>query len=203
MRRATIALIGCLGLLLSLLAVPAEASWDWGKKVPQATTTVTTPGHGVAMGGQPNWWTICVANGYGPTAGLVSNWNWPGRQLDVNVQNRCDGYSITNRMTIDNVSNYGACIQYSNLGHTTYKYQHGGTGAYYYIWNQNPVIWINTASHCHRDNVQLYHNIQKGVGYILGLAYGTCDLCIMGPDTNNTPYVTNGDSLDTNVIYQL
>jgi hypothetical protein len=169
-----------------------------------AQAVVDSAGNGYAMGVQPNYWTICVANGYGPTVGgPVLSWNYPGRQLAVHLQNRCDGYSITNRLTIDNINNSGACIQYTRLNNTApTKYQHGGSGAGYYIWNNNPVIWINTRSGCNNAGGQLEHNAGKGMGYILGLAYDDCNDCIMGPDNNLVTRASNGDSLDANVIYQ-
>jgi hypothetical protein len=184
------ALLSAFVLGLSLISVPANAKPE----------TVETGSNGFAMGGYPNYWTICVANGYGPTAGVINNWNWEGFRLTVNVQNRCDGYSITNRMTIDNFATMGgACIVYTNT-HKTWSPARGK-----YIWDQNPVVWINTVAGCFDNNTELYHNIQKGVGYVLGLGYNpnTCG-CIMGSsdyDTNNIPYVTYGDALDMNVIY--
>lgn len=170
---------------------------------PSGTQQVETAGNGYAMGVQPDYWDICVANGYGPSAGgPVLSWNYPGRQLNVHLLNRCDGYSVTNRLTIDNVNNSGACIQYTRLNSTApTKYQHGGSGAAYYIWNNNPVVWINTSAACFQNAAQLYHNMAKGIGYILGLAYSTCTECVMG--NNNDVYnATNADSLDANVIYQ-
>jgi len=213
-------------------APAATQSWDWGKsasdadKIPCDKTAkmcktgykangldtvvpnslaspdaVDTAGNGFAMGVLPNYWTLCVANGYGPTVGgPVLSWNYPGRALTISLRNVCTGYSITNRMTIDNVNNAGACIQYSNLGNMGLQ-QHWGP--YYYIWNQNPVIWVNTRSGCNNAGGQLVHNAAKGVGYILGLAYSTCNDCVMGPDNNLVPGATNGDSLDANTIYQM
>ena len=195
-----------------------EWGWEWGNKIPcdkskmcktaapavaQATPdTVDTAGNGFAMGVLPNYWTLCVANGYGPTvSGPVLGWNYPGRALTISLRNVCTGYSITNRMTIDNVNNAGACIQYSNLGHTPNQMQHWGP--YYWVWNQNPVIWVNTRSGCNNAGGQLEHNAAKGVGYILGLVYGTCTDCVMGPDNNLVTRATNGDSLDANTIYQM
>lgn len=168
----------------------------------QASPVVAQTGaNGFAMGSYPNYWTICVANGYGPTAGLVENWgNWPGRRLVVNALNRCTGYSITNRMTIEaENAPGGACISYTNT-HKTWSPARGK-----YIWDQNPIVWINTAPGCFDNNTELYHNIQKGVGYVLGIGYNPngC-LCVMGSDsfdTNNIPYVVNADSLDASVIY--
>lgn len=191
MRKATALLAAVLAALFSWLAVPAQA----------------TQGNGYAMGVKPNYWTICVANGYGPTvSGPVLSWNYPTHQLEVHLQNRCDGYSVTNRMTIDNVNNSGACIQYQRLNNTAPTgYQHGGTGAYYYIWNNNPIVDINTRAGCNNAGGQLEHNAAKGVGYILGLAYSTCsgaDACVMGADNNGVTRATFGDNVDMNVIYR-
>lgn len=212
MRKFIATVIAGLMFCLGVAAIPAEATapttvstptsaeaWEWGKPTPAA---MLTPGNGFAMGVLPNYWTLCVANGYGPTVGgPVLSWNYPGRALTISLRNVCTGYSITNRMTIDNVNNAGACIQYSNLGHTATQQQHWGP--YYWIWNQNPVIWINTRSGCNNAGGQLEHNAAKGVGYILGLAYGTCSDCVMGPDNNFVTRATNADSLDANVIYQM
>lgn len=190
-----------LAMTLALLGISsqANATWDWGKT--GSPDTVDTAGNGFAMGVLPNYWTLCVANGYGPTVvGPVGSWNYEGRALTISIRNVCTGYSITNRMTIDNINNAGACIQYSNLGNGG-QFQHWGP--YYYIWNQNPVIWINTRSGCNNAGGQLVHNAAKGVGYILGLVYSTCSDCVMGPDNNLVPYATNGDSLDANTIYQM
>lgn len=166
-----------------------------------APDVIDTAGNGFAMGVLPNYWTLCVANGYGPTVGgPVLSWNYPGRALAISLRNICTGYSITNRMTIDNINNSGACLQYANLGNMGLQ-QHWGP--YYYIWNQNPIIFVNTRSGCNNAGGQLVHNAAKGVGYILGLAYGTCNDCVMGPDNNGVIAATNGDSLDANVIYQM
>ena len=163
--------------------------------------TVLTGSNGFGMGGLPNFWTICVANGYGPTAGLITNWNWEGHRLAVHVQNRCDGYSITNRMTIDNYSATNApCITFGNT-HTTKILGRKGKN----IFDQNVIVYINTAAPCFDNNIELYHNIQRGVGYVLGLSYNpVLCFCIQGStqeDINNIPYVTNGDALDMAVDY--
>ena len=163
--------------------------------IPTATAKVETGANGFAAGGYPNYWTLCVANGYGPTAGVINNWNNWGYRLHVSIQNRCDGYSITNRATIDSQNAPGAaCIDFDNE-HKTWSPARGK-----YIWDQNPIMWINTAPGCFDNNTELYHNIQKAVGYWLGLGYNPniCD-CIMGStsqDTNNIPYVTYGDVFD-------
>lgn len=162
---------------------------------PSVAQSVNTGANGFAMGGYPNYWTLCVANGYGPTAGVINNWNDWGFRLHIAVQNHCDGYSITNRMTIDSQNAPGAaCLEYNNT-HKTWSPARGK-----YIWDQNPIIWVNTAPGCFDNNTELYHNIQKGVGYVLGLGYNPNQcLCIMGSnnyDTNNIPYVTYGDVYD-------
>lgn len=165
------------------------------------TETAQTGSNGFGMGGLPNFWTICVANGYGPTAGLITNWNWAGHRLAVHVQNRCDGYSATNRMTIDNIFATGApCIQFTNT-HTTAIVGRKGKD----IFDQNIVVWINTAAPCFDSNTELYHNIQRGVGYALGLSYNPnqCS-CVQGAtqaDINSIPYVVNADVLDMGVDY--
>ncbi len=215
MRKAIIGLAGVLAALLAWIgAAPASAvgdwgtqaappaqNWDWGAQTPQSPTTTSTAGNGYAMGVRPNYYTICVANGYGPSAGgPVLSWNYTGFRLDVRLQNRCDGYSVTNRLTIDNVNNSGSCIQYTRLNSTApTKYFHDVWSGY--IWNNNPVVWINTSAACFQNSAQLYHNMAKGIGYILGLAYSTCTDCVMG--NNNLIYnATYGDAVDANVIYQ-
>lgn len=202
--------IAILGLVLGLagftglVTAPAEASAPVHTAVtaPVVATSQTAVPHGIAMGGLPNYWTICVANGYGPTAGVINHWNWTGYRLSVRLQNRCDGYSIYNRLTIESTyQSSGTCIFYTNTGRTSGTQLRYGLKTYY-IWNQNPVVWINTAPQCFRDNIQLYHNIQKGVGYILGLAYSTDALSIMGPDSNDIAYVQSPDAGDMNQIYR-
>lgn len=167
----------------------------------EPTNIIQTAGNGNAMGVQPNWWTICIANGYGPTAaGPAGSWNDPVRSLTVSVRNICTGYSITNRMTVDNVNNAGACIQYSNTGTTApTAMQHWGP--YYYIWDENIVIWANTRSGCN-DPGEIEHSVCKGVGYALGLVYvsGTPETC-MGTD-NGWNRATFGDLVDVNEIYK-
>jgi hypothetical protein len=188
-------------LVATVAKVPASAdTQDWGFQAPQVTPDTTdTAGNGFAMGVSPNWWTLCVANGYGPTVGrAVLGWNWPPRQPTISLQNRCDGYSITNRMTIDNINNSGACIQYTNLGHSASPLGHLHSA--FYIWNQNPVIWVNTRSGC-ADAGEIEHDAAKGVGYILGLAYSTCSDCVMG-NSNAITQALSQDSLDVNVIYE-
>jgi hypothetical protein len=213
MRKATIVLGVILAFLgLGLVATPAQAddssrevsstatAWDWGTQA--APDSTDSAGNGYAMGVRPNWWTLCIANGYGPTVvGPAASWNYPGRALTISVRNVCTGYSVTNRMTIDNINNSGACIQYTRLNNTA-PTQLAHLYAAWYIWNNNPVIWINTRSGCNGAGGQLEHNAGKGVGYILGLAYDDCSTCLMGPDSNNVTRASNGDSLDANVIYQ-
>lgn len=175
-------------VVLALLAASLFA-------VTPATAKSTTGANGFAAGGYPNYWTLCVANGYGPTAGVINNWNDWGYRLHIAVQNRCDGYSITNRMTIDNmyVTN-GPCIAFNNT-QVAWSPARGK-----YIWTNNLIVWINTAAPCFDNNIELYHNIQRGVGYWLGLAYDPDQcLCVMGSsyyDINNIPYVTHGDVYD-------
>lgn len=195
MKRFIASLLMLAGIGVGLTMVPAEATVS-------TPAAVQSAGNGYAMGVLPNYWTLCVANGYGPTVvGPVASWNYPGRALTISVRNTCTGYSVTNRMTIDNINNSGACIQYTRLNNTApTKYQHWGP--YYYIWNNNPVIWINTRTGCNNAGGQLEHNAAKGVGYILGLAYDDCNDCVMGPDNNLVTRATNGDSLDANTIYQ-
>jgi hypothetical protein len=202
MRKAAL-LLACIGALFALLSVTAPANAE-EVQVPvvstQAPASVQANETDWKMGGLPNHYTICVANGYGPTAGVITNWNWQGRKLDVRLQNRCDGYSITNRMTIDNLYQTGAaCLTITN----THKTWSPGQGKY--IWDANPVVWINTASPCFSNNIELYHRIQMYVGYVLGLFTDSSQcLCVMGSsdyDINNIPYVTNGDSVDMAGVY--
>lgn len=204
MRRILAVVATALALCLGGLTAQAQSTGTQAPSAPAVADTALTPGHGYAMGVRPYYYNICVANGYGASApGPVTSWNDSGFQLHVVIQNRCDGYSVTNRMTIDNVNNAGACIQYSRL-ESTYptKYQHGALW-FGYIWNNNPVVWINTETpRCNHYPGQIYHNMAKGVGYILGLAYSDCFDCIMGDYTNGTTEATYGDKIDMNVIYR-
>lgn len=216
---AVLALIGAvaLGGTTTAQAVPAPAAapvasaqaaaavpeswdwnWDWYK---QSAQEDPIPATGWKMGGLPNHWTICVANGYGPTAeGLIENWNWSGFRLAVNVLNRCDGYSVTNRMTIDNFYQPGGvCIKYTRMERGNIDSQSA------VIFTNNPVVSVNTASPCFDSNVELYHNIARGVGHVLGLHYMTVTcLCVMGAtnyDITTTPYVTYKDAFWMNKVY--
>lgn len=195
MRKILTALAAVLMLCAGVQTATADPS------VETSTAGALTGSNGLGMGGLPNFWTICVANGYGPTAGLITNWNWAGHRLAVHVQNRCDGYSATNRMTIDNYAVTNApCITFSNT-HTTYILGRKGKA----IFDQNVVVWINTAAPCFDNNIELYHNIQRGVGYVLGLSYNPIECgCVQGAtqeDINGIPYVTNADALDMGVDY--
>jgi hypothetical protein len=189
-------LLCALLISLSLLSVPAQAT----EEVKASPVAAQTGSNGYAMGTYPDYWTICVANGYGPTAGIINNWNWEGRRFNIHVLNRCTGYSITNRMTIDNVNNTGPCLQLDNP-ETVWSPARGKN-----IFVNNPILFINTSTACwHNQPIELYHRIQMYVGWVLGLSYdlSVCN-CIMGAtnqDITTVPYVTNADSQDLNVIY--
>lgn len=177
-------------------AEPAQSPYR-----PAVTQAAAT---GWAMGGYPNYWTICAANGVGGTywPNLVRKWTWVGHELNLVVQNRCDGYSITNRFTFEYYNNESDpnCAKITN-NHKTWSPARGK-----YIWDQNPVLWVNIRSGCADNPTEYDHNVQEYVGWLLGLEPDP-DLCscVMGTqawDRNNIRYVVLHDILDMDVVYR-
>lgn len=159
--------------------------------------------NGWAMGGYPNYWTICAANGVGGTywPNVIRQWNWAGHELVLNVANRCDGYSITNRFTFEYLnSSTESCGKITN-SHKTWSPARGK-----YIWDQNPILWVNINAKCTTNSISYDHQIQEYVGWLLGLAPDPHDCnCVMGntvQDRNTVRYTVLGDVNDMDVIYR-
>lgn len=188
-------------MLCGIAVMPASASQDTAQAPAAAQASAT----GWAMGGYPNYWTVCAANGVGTAywANLVGNWTWPGHELDLRVQNRCDGYSITNRFTFTYYTdaNDPNCAKITN-NHRTWSPARGK-----YIWDQNPILWVNLKQVCIAGgSVEYDHRVQMYVGWLLGLNLDptTC-YCVMGSggyDRGNTRYVVLHDILDMDVVYR-
>jgi hypothetical protein len=168
---------------------------------PDSTDAAAT---GWAMGGYPDYWDICAANGVGGTYWpyLVDKWNWAGHEIVLHPLNRCDGYSITNRFTYEYfTSTTESCGKITNT-HKTWSPARGR-----YIWDQNPILWVNLAGKCtaNNDPTTNDHQIQEYVGWLLGLApdNGICS-CVMGNTTTdraNVRFVVLHDVLDMDVVY--
>lgn len=197
MRKLLTAILAVLALCgLSVVAAPATAE----PAAPAATQAAAT---GWAMGGLPNYWTICAANGVGGTywADLVRKWTWAGHELDLRVQNRCDGYSITNRFTFEYMNSATeSCAEITN-GHRTWS-----PARQKYIWDRNPIVWVNINNKCTTDSVSYDHQVQLAVGWLLGLYPDAQDCnCVMGNTVNDIysiRYVVLHDILDMDVVYR-
>lgn len=215
MRKRVIALAACLGVLATVLQVlPANAVWDWGSKAPQGaqvwdwgTQKVAATERGDKMGALPLHYKICVANGI---AGYNTEWtleHWTQLSygaLNLVVAGNCvtAGYSVTNRMTVDTyVDAAGGCGKFTRLE----RYWDGQQGKY--IYNNNPVVWLNVRDSCVPNDTAYAHRLTMYVGYILGLNYGgTCYYYVMCQDTqavNGVKYVTTKDRSDMAKVFGL
>lgn len=207
MRRLMIVIIACMALLVGLAAQaqaePQRTEVTTTQQVPTATEASAT---GWAMGGYPNYWTICAANGVGGTywPNLITKWTWAGHELDLRVQNRCDGYSITNRFTFEYYTDStNTCAKITNA-HKTWS-----PARQKYIWDQNPILWININDICAgvggTNPTRYDHNVQEWVGWLLGLYPDLQDCnCVMGNTANDRDtirYVVLHDILDMDVVY--
>lgn len=206
MRKILAIITAVCSVALGIVAVsqPAQATWDWGK---QASTAVQKPqapaaaATGWAMGGMPNYWTVCAINGVGGTywPNLVRQWDWAGHELDLIVGNRCDGYSTTNKFTFKYYNDPGDSNCAKIIGTKTWNAARGK-----YVWNA-PTLWVNIRDGCADNPTEYDHNVQEYVGWLLGLYPDAqnCD-CVMGnttEDRNSVRYVVIHDILDMNVIY--
>jgi hypothetical protein len=157
------------------------------------------------MGGRPASSTICLANGVEnySMAYVMSFLTDYNSGLSLSVRNRCDGYSITNRMTIDTYTAAGTtCVQFANT-HRTYDAVQGKE-----IWDQNIVIKVNNSDYCMPNDTAIAHRFALYVEYILGLSYeygSTCNATINGnvPCINALKYATGRDRALLNNVYGL
>lgn len=212
MRKATIALAMILALFSQVL--PAHAIWDWSAKVPTATTVADAPTVGGSttaiettfkMGALPAQYKICVANGIAGynTEYVLEKWT----QLSYGALNlvvsatHCEGYSITNRMTVDTYySSTGTCGKFTNTG------SHWDAAQGKYIWDQNIVVWLNTRANCVPDDSFYAHRLAMYVGYILGVEYQVCDyyvMCNTSYAMQTVKYVTPQDKQWMAYVYGL
>lgn len=189
MRKILIAITAILALLA--ISTPANA----GEQIQQTPSTVQAEEQW-KMGGLPNHYTICVANGIGGTYNteyVLEQWTQLSYgALNLSVRNICTGYSITNRMTIESyVDSTTSCVKFTNT-HKTWSPAQGK-----YIWDQNVVVWVNHSDYCLPNDTAHAHRLQMYVGYILGLSYITSGCSYVMTATicgiNGIKYVTNTD----------
>jgi hypothetical protein len=197
MRKAII-LLTCLVALFSSLPMlmPAQAE-------PAAVQVERTS----KMGALPAQSTICAANGVGSSYPqleyAVEKWNDASYgALHLSVLNRCDGYSITNRMTIEAYfDSTTTCGKFTNLG------KYWDSTQQKYIYNQNPIVWVNLSDYCVGTDTAEAHWFQMLVGYILGLDYVNVSpyrvMCSTAWCIGNIKYVTVQDIRDMAGVYGL
>jgi hypothetical protein len=159
------------------------------------------------MGGLPAQNVICAANGVGSSYPqleyAVEHWNDTNYgALRLSVLNRCDGYSITNRMTIEGYFDATTtCGKFTNLGKAWDSVQGK------YIYNQNPIVWVNLSDYCVGTDTAEAHWFQMLVGYILGLNYVNTSpyrvMCYTAWCIGNIKYVTFPDIQDMAAVYGL
>lgn len=198
MRKATILI--ALGALFGTLLVttPAESV----PETTQAPAVVQADEQNWKMGARPASSTVCLANGVAgyPMAYLLSFLTNASSGLKLQVTNRCDGYSVTNRFTITTyVASGTSCSKYTQATQT-YDAVQGK-----YIFNANPVIWANVSDYCMPNDTAKAHRFALFVEYILGLTpetyqckgtIGSTVACI-----NQVKYPQSYDRLGLNQVY--
>lgn len=198
MKRFITALLLAFGLGVGgLQAVPAEATVST-----PAISQLVAVEKNWKMGGRPASSTICMANGVEnySMAYVMSFLTNADSGLHLYVGNRCDGYSITNRMTIDTYTAAGTtCVQFLNT-HRTWDPVQGK-----YIWDQNPIIKVNNSDYCMPNDTAIAHRFAMYTEYILGIdyEYGSCTATINGNVTciNALKYATSRDRSLLNGVY--
>lgn len=168
-RKISATLAAALLALGAGVAVPAQSTPE------AATGTAGVQYEQWKMGGRPASSTICVANGIaGLNVGFVfDQLERADSSLSIVTENRCDGYSITNRMTVDDASWSGtSCAQFLNTGRV-YDSVQGK-----YIWNQNVVIRYNTSDYCWGTETAKRHRLAMFMEYILGASYEVNAPCL-------------------------
>jgi hypothetical protein len=207
--RKILAVLGAfLSIFLGLAAVaPAQANAPVVTSIaaPAASQSAQWSIADSKMGALPMQNVICVANGFGttyPMEYVLEKWNAPATgALSLTVRNTCTGYSITNRLTVAKYTDSGSpnCGKFSNLG----SYWDSVQG--FYIWNQNPVVWLNQNEFCTSSDTIRAHNAAMFVGAILGLMYSTCDCNeVMSKSiysVENVKYVTGTDINHMTYVY--
>lgn len=195
------ALLGSLALALGLVTlVPAEATVSTPTSAEKAQWSLT----GWKLGRLPAQSTLCVANGAADTGYayeyVIEKINNPNFGPNVSVQNRCDGYSIENRMTIDTyVASGTTCAKFTNTGRYYDPVQEAE------IWSQNVVLWYNLSDYCVGDDTVRAHRTAMYVEYVMGLAYSYDNayavICATSWCYNNIKYVTSEDQRRLGYVY--
>lgn len=161
---------------------------------------------GWKLGVYPAPATICIADGIGgDTKAVLGRWNDAAYgALRLSILNRCDGYSITNRMTVTHYSAAGtSCVKFTNTGNVW------DTRQQMHIWNQNIVVWLNSSDYCSGGDPPRVHRMAMYVGYILGVKYVYCSttcnyvMCYTSWCLNNVYYVTTNDRRLMAAVYGL
>lgn len=206
MRRFIAVLLAVFSLSASLVAVmpaQAEVSTPASPAVTDSAQWTTT---GWKLGGRPATATLCVANGIAsdyPYKELIERINNPNYEPTITVLNRCDGYSITNRMTIESyVDSSTTCAKFTNT-HRTYDSVQGKA-----IWDQNVVLWYNLSTYCIGDGTGTVRAHRTGMfmEYVLGLSYDSSAninavICATSWCYYNVPYVTSIDQQRLGYVY--
>jgi hypothetical protein len=202
-KRIIAVLVSCLGLL-AFAVQPVQAVSQTTvapTSVQKAEWSVT----GWKLGGRPASSTLCVANGIAsdyPYEALIENINNPNYGPSITVLNRCDAYSITNRMTIASyVDSSTVCAKFTNT-HRTYDSVQGKS-----IWDQNVVLWYNNSTYCIGDGTGPVraHRVGMFMEYVLGLSYDNtvvnAVICSASSCYYNVPYVTSEDQRRLGYVY--
>lgn len=218
MRKFLTALVAAPLLLLAGLTVPAAQAISAPPETATHVASRTVPSRAMSpesaqwstttwkLGGRPATATLCVANGIAsdyPYASLIEAINNPNFQPSITVLNRCDGYSITNRMTIESYVQTGTtvCAKYTNT-HQAWDAVQGK-----YIWDENIVLWYNNSTYCIGDGTGPVrsHRVGMYMEYILGLQYDTtvvnAVICSASSCYYDVPYVTYEDQRRLGYVY--
>lgn len=212
MRKALSLLLALGAVLVGLAAIqPAQATAPAVAavtapavlEVPAATESAQWTLTGWKMGRLPAASTLCIANGVGGTYPYkyvieqINNTSWGP---NVSVLNRCDGYSIQNRATIDwYTDSTTTCAKFTNT-HQSWDAAQG-----YWVHDQNPVIWYNLSDYCAGSDTPRAHRTAMYVEYIMGLQYDGVQvnavICATAWCISNVKYVTYEDRRRLGYIY--
>lgn len=213
MRRSIVALLTAATVAVGIVTAygPAEATAPPTSIT--ASTVVDEPTVGdstdaienqIKMGALPAQYKICVANGivgYN-TEYVLEKWTQLSYgALNLVVQNRCSDYSITNRLTVETYSSSaGGCGKFTQAGN------HWDAAQGKYIYDQNPVVWLNTRDSCVPTDSFYAHRLAMYVGYILGVNYQNCNyyvMCNTSYALQTAKYVTGQDKIWMAGVYGL
>lgn len=186
-------------VLLTGVALTAPAQAEQA-----APATATWSLTGWKMGRLPAQATLCIANGAADTGydykGIIQRINNTAYGPNVSVLNRCDGYSIENRATIDvYVDGTATCAKFTNT------HRHWDSSQQVYVWDQNPVLWYNLSDYCVGDAVVRAHRTGMYVEYMMGLMYDTAQVNAVISSSSwamyNVPFVTGEDQRRLGYVY--